>query len=299
MENSKGYKLADYQAEISTLCKACGHNAISDTIVQACFELELEPHEIVKVSGIGCSSKTPTYFLGKSHGFNAAHGRMPSIITGANMAHKDLVYLGVSGDGDTASIGIGQFMHTMRLNLNMTYMVFNNGCYGLTKGQLSATADKEHGTRKYPASHMEEVDLARLAIISGATFVARGYAGNKKQLVEIIKRAINHKGFAFIDVISPCVRFNNDKISTKSYPYMKSHVEIYEGEALESQEHALEILAKSKRIDKVPTGVFYENNLVLGAHDMLQTSSTPLRELTEDRLCPRNSLLEEVNNRAR
>lgn len=293
------YSLADYQGAASTLCKACGHDAISASIINACYEMQIEPHKIVKVSGIGCSSKTPTYFLGKSHGFNAAHGRMPSIITGANMAHKDLTYIGVSGDGDTASIGIGQFMHTMRLNLNMTYFVFNNGCYGLTKGQVSATADKERGTRKYPASHMEEIDLVRLAIISGATFVARGYAGNKKQLVEIIKRAINHKGFAFIDVVSPCVRFNNDKSSTKSYPYMKSHLGEYGGESIITQEEALAALQKIKDDNKVPTGVFYENNLVLDAHDMLQTTSTPLRELNEDKLCPRSSALVGVNNKAR
>jgi len=297
--NEKGYSFSDYTGAASTLCKGCGHDGASDCVAKACFELGLEPHKIVKVSGIGCSSKTPTYFLGKSHGFNAVHGRMPSIITGANVAHKDLTYIGMSGDGDTASIGIGQFIHSMRLNVNLLYMVLNNGCYGLTKGQNSATADKEYGTRKYPASHLESMDLAKLAIISGATFVARGYSGNKKQLTELIKKGIEHKGFAFIDVISPCVRFNNDKDSTKSYPYMKSNMEVIEGEGVDNPNKAMDILQKSYDAGKIPTGIFYVNKLVLDMHDVLNTSDIPLRDLKEDRLCPSIYVLEDVNNKAR
>ena len=169
----------------------------------------IEPHRVVKMSGIGCSSKTPAYFLGKSHGFNSVHGRMPSVATGANMANKDLVYLGVSGDGDTASIGMGQFVHIARRNLNMTYIVMNNGCYGLTKGQDSATADKGSASRKGQPNPFESIDLCELAIALGAGFVARGFSGDKAQLVPLLKAAMSYKGFALVDVISPCVTFNN------------------------------------------------------------------------------------------
>ncbi|MEO1587384.1 MAG: thiamine pyrophosphate-dependent enzyme, partial [Bacteroidota bacterium] len=201
-QNEKGYAKADYEGAISTLCAGCGHDSISGAIVQACYEMSIEPHRIAKLSGIGCSSKTPTYFLSQSHGFNSVHGRMPSITTGANMANRDLLYLGVSGDGDSASIGLGQFGHVIRRNLNMTYIVMNNGCYGLTKGQDSATADVGSISKSGSANILPTIDLVGLALEMGATFVARSFSGDKTQLVPLIKAALSHKGFALIDVIS-------------------------------------------------------------------------------------------------
>src|SRR5213075_425476 len=223
--NKVGYTRRDYEGRISTLCAGCGHDSISAAIVQACWELDIEPHRVAKLSGIGCSSKTPTYFLGNSHGFNSVHGRMPSVVTGANLANKDLIYMGVSGDGDSASIGLGQFAHIMRRGVNMTYIVMNNGVYGLTKGQFSATADKGSISKKGVANSDESIDLVSLAILMGATFVARSFSGDKHQLVPLIKAAMDHRGAAFLDVISPCVAFNNHPGSTKSYDYVREHNE--------------------------------------------------------------------------
>jgi len=226
--NDVGYLKRDYEGAISTLCAGCGHDSISAAIVQACYELNIEPHHLAKLSGIGCSSKTPTYFMSNSHGFNSVHGRMPSVTTGANMANKSLIYLGVSGDGDTASIGMGQFVHVIRRNLNMTYIVMNNGCYGLTKGQDSATADfgsisKSGGGVATP---FQAIDLVGMAMELNATFVARSFSGDKTQLIPLLKAAMSHNGFAFIDVISPCVTFNNNKGSTKAYDYVRDHIEV-------------------------------------------------------------------------
>src|SRR5579862_6511455 len=205
--NKLGFTHRDYEGSISTLCAGCGHDSISAAIIQACFELDLEPHRIAKMSGIGCSSKTPDYFLGNSHGFNSVHGRMPSVLTGANLANKDLIYLGVSGDGDSASIGFGQFAHSIRRGVNMTYIVENNGVYGLTKGQFSATADRGSKSKRGVTNTDSSIDLAAMALQLGATFVARSFSGDKAQLVPLIKAAIAHKGAAFIDVISPCIAF--------------------------------------------------------------------------------------------
>ena len=224
-KNAVGFVKADYEGTLSTLCAGCGHDSISAAIVQACYELSIEPHRLAKLSGIGCSSKTPTYFLGNSHGFNSVHGRMPSITTGANMANHELIYLGVSGDGDTASIGLGQFCHVIRRNLNMTYIVMNNGCYGLTKGQDSATADFGSINKSGVENPFPAIDLAALALELGATFVARSFSGDKEQLVPLIKAALSHQGFAFLDVVSPCVTFNNNEGSTKSYDYVRDHIE--------------------------------------------------------------------------
>ena len=207
--NKVGYTRRDYEGKVSTLCAGCGHDSVSAAIVQACWELDIEPHRVAKLSGIGCSSKTPDYFLGASHGFNTVHGRMPSVLTGANLANRDLLYLGVSGDGDSASIGLGQFAHAMRRNVNMVYIVENNGVYGLTKGQFSATADKGSKSKKGVVNADSPVDLVGLAMQLGASFVARSFSGDKAQLVPLIKAAIGHGGAAFIDVISPCVTFNN------------------------------------------------------------------------------------------
>src|SRR6187401_362468 len=223
--NKLGFTRRDYEGKISTLCAGCGHDSISAALVQACWELDIEPHRVAKLSGIGCSSKTPDYFLGASHGFNTVHGRMPSVLTGANLANKELVYIGVSGDGDSASIGLGQFAHVMRRGVNMTYILENNGVYGLTKGQFSATADKGSKAKKGATNKDSAIDTVSLALLMGATFVARSFSGDKHQLVPLIKAAIAHSGAAFIDVISPCVAFNNHSGSTKSYDYVREHNE--------------------------------------------------------------------------
>src|SRR5476649_1085438 len=222
-KNSLGLTRRDYEGAISTLCAGCGHDSISAAIIQACWELAIQPHRVAKLSGIGCSSKTPTYFLDKSHGFNSVHGRMPSVLTGANLANKDLIYLGVSGDGDSASIGIGQFAHSIRRGVNMTYIVENNGVYGLTKGQFSATADRGSKSKRGVINTDNSIDLVAMALQLGASFVARSFSGDKHQLVPIISAAIKHKGAAFIDVISPCVMFNNHAGSTKSFDYVREH----------------------------------------------------------------------------
>jgi len=206
--NKVGYTRRDYEGRISTLCAGCGHDSISAAIIQACWDLDIEPHRVAKLSGIGCSSKTPDYFLGASHGFNTVHGRMPSVLTGANMANRQLLYLGVSGDGDSASIGLGQFANAMRRGVRMAYIVENNGVYGLTKGQFSATADRGSKSKKGVVNSESPVDLVGIALQLGATYVARSFSGDKAQLVPLIKGAMAHGGAAFIDVISPCVTFN-------------------------------------------------------------------------------------------
>src|SRR4051812_34549373 len=225
-KNALGFTHRDYEGSLSTLCAGCGHDSISAAVVQACFELNIEPHKLAKLSGIGCSSKTPAYFASHSHGFNSVHGRMPSVATGANLANRDLIYFGVSGDGDTASIGMGQFVHVVRRNLNMVYLVMNNGCYGLTKGQDSATADAGSKNKTGQVNLFEAIDLASLAIELGATFVAQSFSGDKEQLVPLLKAAMHHRGFALLNVISPCVTFNNNPGSTKSYDYVREHMEV-------------------------------------------------------------------------
>ena len=224
-KNALGYTRRDYEGPVSTLCAGCGHDSISAAIIRAVYELDLPPHRIAKLSGIGCSSKTPTYFLGASHGFNSVHGRMPSVLTGANLANKDLIYLGISGDGDSASIGLGQFAHSVRRGVNMVYIVANNGVYGLTKGQFSATSDKGAKSKRGALNKDEAIDLVGMALQLGATFVGRSFSGDKDQLVPLIKAALNHKGAAFIDCLSPCVAFNNHDGSTKSFDYIREHKE--------------------------------------------------------------------------
>lgn len=223
--NALGFTRRDYEGSVSTLCAGCGHDSISSAIIQAVYELDLPPHRIAKLSGIGCSSKTPDYFLGNSHGFNSVHGRMPSVLTGANLANRELIYLGVSGDGDSASIGFGQFAHSIRRGVNMTYIVENNGVYGLTKGQFSATSDKGSKSKRGVANHDSPIDLVSVALQLGATFVARSFSGDKKQLTPLIKAALRHQGSAFIDCLSPCIQFNNHTGSTKSYDYVREHNE--------------------------------------------------------------------------
>jgi 2-oxoglutarate ferredoxin oxidoreductase subunit beta len=225
-ENKLGLKATDYAGGKSTLCAGCGHDAISNQIIRAFFEMSVKAEKVAKFSGIGCSSKTPAYFLQRSHGFNAVHGRMPAVATGAILANHTLIGLGISGDGDTASIGLGQFMHLVRRNLPMIYIIENNGVYGLTKGQFSATADEGSKLKTGVINDLPPMDLCALAVQLGCGFVARGYAGDPKQMVNILKAAIAHNGLAVIDVISPCVKFNNHDSSTKSYTYSKEHDEL-------------------------------------------------------------------------
>ncbi|QPC80562.1 2-oxoacid:ferredoxin oxidoreductase subunit beta [Phototrophicus methaneseepsis] len=222
-ENVLGLSRNDYKGRKSTLCPGCGHDSISNQIISMAFDLGLEQHNLLKMSGIGCSSKTPAYFLGRSHGFNALHGRMPSVVTGALMANRELKAVAVSGDGDTGSIGMGQFKHVIRRNIPFVYIIENNGVYGLTKGQFSATADEGQELKYYGRNDLPAIDLALEAIIAGATFVARSFSGDAKQVQSLLQAAIRHKGIAVIDIISPCVTFNNSELSTKSYPYGKEN----------------------------------------------------------------------------
>ena len=334
-KNKIDFTKKDYEGALSTLCAGCGHDSISGAIIQACFELAIEPHRIAKMSGIGCSSKTPAYFLGNSHGFNSVHGRMPSVATGAYLANRDLVYFGVSGDGDTASIGMGQFVHAIRRNLNMVYLVMNNGCYGLTKGQDSATADNGSKSKAGSVNPFNAIDLVGLSMELGATFVARSFSGDKAQLIPLIKAAIKHPGFAFIDVISPCVTFNNNVGSTKSYDYVREHIEatstvdfvpimeeitanyedtkeitLHDGSALQLQKlhqgwnpedklSAMIALQNAKEKGEILTGLVYIEPNTNALHDVLQTSKQPLNTLKEDVLCPGVDALEALNQSLR
>ncbi|MBK6946987.1 MAG: 2-oxoacid:ferredoxin oxidoreductase subunit beta [Haliscomenobacter sp.] len=322
--NQIGYSKSDYEGAISTLCGGCGHDSISAAIVQACYEQSVEPHRLAKLSGIGCSSKTPTYFLSNSHGFNSVHGRMPSIATGASLANRELIYLGVSGDGDSASIGMGQFVHVIRRNVNMVYIVMNNGCYGLTKGQNSATADVNAASKSGSANLYPTIDLVGLALELGATFVARSFSGDKTQLVPLIKAAMAHPGFAFIDVVSPCVTFNNKPTSTKSYDYVREHqeatssidfvpsrdeividyregdstvVELHDGSALHlhklaphwdprDRASAVNRLLTAKAKGEVLTGLLYIDPGSQDMHELEQTVLQPLNTLQGKDLCP-------------
>lgn len=331
--NALGYTRRDYEGAISTLCAGCGHDSISAAIIQACFELDLPPHRIAKLSGIGCSSKTPTYFLGNSHGFNSVHGRMPSVLTGANLANRDLIYLGVSGDGDSASIGLGQFAHVMRRGVNMTYIVENNGVYGLTKGQFSATSDKGSKSKRGAVNADEAIDLAALAMQLGATYVARSFSGDKAQLVPLIKGALLHPGAALLDVISPCVAFNNHTGSTKSYDYVREHNEAVNfldvitvhkeittdyspGELQEVRQHdgsilrlrklhddyyasdriaAMNYLQESRAKGEIATGLLFVDEDPTDLHAASNTVATPLNALETADLVPGSAALAKIN----
>ena len=331
--NTLGYTHRDYEGSISTLCAGCGHDSISSAIIQACFELNIEPHRVAKMSGIGCSSKTPDYLLGNSHGFNAVHGRMPSVLTGANLANRDLIYMGVSGDGDSASIGLGQFVHCVRRAVNMVYITENNGVYGLTKGQFSATADKG-STSKWGGTNSDSpIDLVGLALLIGATYVARSFSGDKGQLVPLIKGAIAHQGPAFIDVLSPCVAFNNHAGSTKAYDYVREHneavnrldfitgrepikVDYAPGTVEEVTQHDGSVLRLAKlhgdynphdrvaattylheraAAGEIVTGLIYIEEGASDLHANLNTVATPLNALGEKELCPGAGALDAFN----
>src|SRR5687767_13393751 len=332
-KNKLGYTMAFYEGALSTLCAGCGHDSINAGIVQACYDLDIEPHKLAKLSGIGCSSKTPAYFLSNSHGFNSVHGRMPSVATGANLANRDLIYFGVSGDGDTASIGMGQFVHVVRRNLNMVYLVMNNGCYGLTKGQDSATADAGSKSKSGSVNLFEAIDLASLAIELGATFVAQSFSGDKEQLTPLLKAAMKHKGFAFLNVISPCVTFNNNVGSTKSYDYVREHVEVtgtmdfvpmmheitttYEAGSVNdllmhdgsrirlhklakdwdpfNRLSAANALQRAKQTGEILTGLLYMDRDSSDLHEILKTTTQPLNTLGKDVLCPGSDALAKLN----
>lgn len=331
--NALGFHQKDYEGALSTLCAGCGHDSISAAIIQACFELSIPPHRIAKISGIGCSSKTPTYFLSNSHGFNSVHGRMPSVATGAVLANKALTYIGISGDGDSASIGMGQFAHVIRRNLNMVYIVMNNGCYGLTKGQDSATADVGSMGKAGVPTMFSSIDLAGLALELGAGFVARSFSGDKDQLIPLIKAGISHEGFALIDVISPCVTFNNTTTSTKSYTYVRDHMEmtaiadyvpekeeitasVAPGETRMIRMHdgsyitlnslaegwdptdrlsAKNAIHNANKKGEILTGLLYVNADQPDVHTILKTVDTPLNMLQENELVPAVEVLEEIN----
>jgi 2-oxoglutarate ferredoxin oxidoreductase subunit beta len=332
-KNALGYTHRDYEGSISTLCAGCGHDSISAAIIEACFELAIEPHRVAKLSGIGCSSKTPTYFLGHSHGFNSVHGRMPSVLTGANLANRELIYLGVSGDGDSASIGFGQFAHAIRRGVDMVYVVENNGVYGLTKGQFSATADRGSKSKRGVMNNDSPIDMVGIALQLGATFVARSFSGDKAQLVPLIKAAISHRGAAFIDVLSPCIAFNNHAGSTKSFDYVREHnqavnkldyllgrapievdyapgtlqvVEQHDGSKLvlrklkdeydvSDRVAAMNFLARHAAKGQVVTGLLYVDNEPEDLHLHLATVDSPLNSLGDPDLCPGAATLEKIN----
>jgi 2-oxoglutarate ferredoxin oxidoreductase subunit beta len=331
--NAIGLTHRDYEGSISTLCAGCGHDSISSAIMLACYELNLPPHRIAKLSGIGCSSKTPTYFLGQAHGFNSVHGRMPSVLTGANLANRELIYLGVSGDGDSASIGFGQFAHSIRRGVNMVYIVANNGVYGLTKGQFSATADKGAKAKKGAVNSDSPIDLAAMALNLGASFVARSFSGDKTQLVPLIRAAIEHRGPAFIDCISPCVAFNNHEGSTKSFDYVREHneainaldfmperapitanyapgevqaVRLHDGSTIRLRKigagydvhdraAAMAYLSERERKGEIVTGLIYIENEPGDLHGHLGTVSTPLNQLGDAELVPSQAALDKIN----
>ena len=330
--NRLGLTVVDYRGGKTTLCAGCGHNAISERILEAMFEMGMPPEQVVKLSGIGCSSKSPAYFMNRSHAFNALHGRMPSVATGAVLANRTLFALGVSGDGDTASIGVGQFVHLMRRNLPVLYLVENNGVYGLTKGQFSATADLGSRAKSGVANELPPIDLCAMAVQLGATFVGRSFSGDKRQLSAMLRAAVAHRGTAMLDVISPCVTFNDHEGSTKSYAYMKDHdaplhelqfVPAYEdiavdydpGTTIDVTMHdgshlrlrkleegydprdrvaALTRLAEASRGGDVLTGVLYVDARAPSFVDALNLVDAPLATLPEAQVRPPKAALDEI-----
>jgi len=328
--NAIGLNLRDYEGAMSTLCAGCGHDSITAAITRALWELSIEPHMIAKLSGIGCSSKTPTYFVSGAHGFNSAHGRMAAIATGANAANRELTYIGISGDGDSLSIGLGHLCHAIRRNVNMLYVIENNGVYGLTKGQFSASADVGSKSKRGEANRMAPIDPAMLALSIGATFVARSFSGDKEQLVPILKAAIAHRGFALVDVISPCVTFNDHNGSTKSYLYTRKHMQktteadfvppateilatignsgtttvtMHDGSVVRftavpkdydptNRQQVLNYLQHNR--DAIATGLLYVDESVADLHEMNRTPATSLSRVPQEKLCPGAAALNEL-----
>jgi 2-oxoglutarate/2-oxoacid ferredoxin oxidoreductase subunit beta len=330
--NRLGLAVLDYRGGKTTLCAGCGHNAISERIIDAMYEMGVQPERVAKLSGIGCSSKTPAYFMARAHSFNSVHGRMPSVATGAVLANRTLMALGVSGDGDTASIGIGQFVHLMRRNLPIIYIIEDNGVYGLTKGQFSATADLGSTLKTGTVNELPPIDTCELAISLGATFVGRSFSGDKRQLHSMLKAAIAHNGTVLLDVISPCVTFNDHEGSTKSYKYAKDHdeplqeinfipvfediaVEYDPGTTVEVTMHdgsrlrlrkleedydptnrirAITRLNEAKEQDEMLTGVLYVNTKAPTFIDMLNMTDQPLATLPASVVRPGREVLDQV-----
>jgi 2-oxoglutarate ferredoxin oxidoreductase subunit beta len=336
-KNKLGLTSRDYEGTVSTLCAGCGHDSVTAAIIQAVFELGVEPHMLAKMSGIGCSSKTPAYFVSQSHGFNSVHGRMPSVTTGANAANSDLTYIGVSGDGDSLSIGVGQFVHAIRRNVNMCYVIENNGVYGLTKGQFSASADIGSKPKKGEPNNQEPIDPISTALSLGATYIARSFSGDKEQLVPLLKGALMHRGFALVDIVSPCVTFNDHEGSTKSYAHTREfdrHVididyippaeeikaSYVEGEAMPLEMHdgstivlrkvdkeydltsrafAFKYLRESFNAGEVTTGLLYLDESRAEMHELMGNIDTPLSQLPVEGLNPGSKELKKLQGRYR
>jgi 2-oxoglutarate ferredoxin oxidoreductase subunit beta len=331
-KNKLGLTIRDYEGGMSTLCAGCGHDSITAAIVRALWELDTEPHMIAKLSGIGCSSKTPAYFVNGAHGFNSAHGRMPPIATGANAANRELIYIGISGDGDSLSIGLGHMCHAIRRNVRMVYVIENNGVYGLTKGQFSASADVGSKSKKGEPNRMAPIDPVMLGLSIGATFVARSFSGDKEQLIPILKAALAHRGFAVVDVVSPCVTFNDHAGSTKSYLYSRQHeiratetdfvppaseilahigqngavsVKMHDGSVVRfkgvppdydptNREKVVAYLEEHQGKGEMVTGLLYIDETVPDLHEMNQTTDVPLTKLGFDKLCPGAAALDRL-----
>jgi len=330
--NKLGLTSRDYEGTVSTLCAGCGHDSVTAAIIQAVFELDIEPHMLAKMSGIGCSSKTPAYFVSQSHGFNSVHGRMPSVTTGANAANRELTYIGVSGDGDSLSIGVGQFVHAIRRNLNMCYIIENNGVYGLTKGQFSASADIGSMPKRGQANQQEPIDSVSTALSLGATYIARSFSGDRQQLVPLIQGALRHNGFALVDVISPCVTFNDHEGSTKSYAHTRQFyhhvvdmdfvppakeiktaydegssmsIELHDGSKIilrkvdpnydpTSRAAAFKYLREHFNAGEIITGLLYINESRQEMNDLMGNVDTPLAHLPLDTLCPGKGELKKI-----
>ncbi len=330
--NKLGLTIRDYEGSMSTLCAGCGHDSITAAIVRAFYELDMPPHMVAKLSGIGCSSKTPTYFLSGAHGFNSAHGRMPAIATGAAAANRDVTFIGISGDGDSLSIGLGQLAHAIRRNVKMLYVIENNGVYGLTKGQFSASADLGSKSKKGEPNAQAPIDAAMLALTLGCTFVARSFSGDKAQLVPLLKAGLRHNGLALIDVISPCVTFNDHEGSTKSYVYTRKHqlpiiqadfippmaeiqaeypegsttkVEMHDGSTIvlrklaadydgRDRQKAMSYLTEHHDKGEIPTGLLFIDEGGADMHAQAKTVKTPLAKMPYEELCPGNAALQQL-----
>jgi 2-oxoglutarate ferredoxin oxidoreductase subunit beta len=335
--NSLGLTIRDYEGGMSTLCAGCGHDSITAAIVRALWELALPAHMVAKLSGIGCSSKTPAYFMSGAHGFNSAHGRMPAIATGANAANRDVTYIGVSGDGDSLSIGLGQLCHAIRRNLKMVYVIENNGVYGLTKGQFSASADVGSKSKRGEANRLTPIDPVMLGLSIGATFVARAFSGDKEQLVPILKAAFSHRGFALIDVVSPCVTFNDHAGSTKSYLYTRQHelkatqadfvppaseilaqigqngvtsVTMHDGSVVQftrvpsdydptDRTRVFSYLQERQNKQQVVTGLLYIDENAPDVHELNNTTEVPLSQMPFKKLCPGSAVLDKLQEHYR
>jgi len=335
--NGLGFVLRDYEGAMSTLCAGCGHDSVTAALVQTAWELDLEPHRVAKMSGIGCSSKTTAYFMKQSHGFNSVHGRMPSVTSGAAAANRDLTYIGISGDGDSLSIGLGQMSHAIRRGVNMLYVLENNGVYGLTKGQFSAAADIGSTSKKGEINEQPPIDPVLLALTLGVSFVARSFSGDKKQLVPILKAGISHKGFALVDVISPCVSFNDHEGSTKSYKFTREHevesvhtdfvalrreitmpetqeevsvVQMHDGTSVRlratapdydptNRESAYAHVRACQARGEIATGLLFIDESKHDMHDFMKTIPTPLVDVPFEKLSPGKAALEKLMDRYR